>query len=56
MKLLSDWMHEIRVWIGLNDPSDARLTPPHGWLLPAPADVRIERKERDALRASGPPR
>jgi len=25
----------LRVWLGLNDPSENRLHPSHGWLLPA---------------------
>ncbi len=30
----------LRVWLELNDPSENRLHPPHGWLLPEAAVVR----------------
>jgi len=30
----------LRVWLGLNDPSENRLYPSHGWLLRTPAVVR----------------
>lgn len=30
----------LRVWLGLNDPSENRLHQAHGWLLPAAAEVR----------------
>jgi hypothetical protein len=26
----------LRVWLGLDDPSENRLHPSHGWLLPIP--------------------
>ena len=29
----------IRAWLGLNDPSENRLLPSHGWLLPTAVDV-----------------
>jgi hypothetical protein len=33
----------LRVWLGLNDPSENRLHPAHGWLLPDPTAVRALR-------------
>jgi len=32
--LLSRAIDAVRVFIGLNDPSENHLTPSHGWLLP----------------------
>jgi hypothetical protein len=51
MNLLEELFHGVRVWIGLADPAEARPTPPHGWLLPAPAEARRQRAELEALRA-----
>jgi len=31
--------HFLRTWLGLADASERHLTPAHGWLLPAPAEV-----------------
>jgi len=30
----------LRSYLGLTDSVDGPMTPPHGWLLPAPAPVR----------------
>jgi hypothetical protein len=30
----------LRVWLGMNDPSENRLHPTYGWLLLDPATVR----------------
>lgn len=30
----------LRVWLGMNDPSENRLHPSHGWLIRDPAVVR----------------
>jgi hypothetical protein len=30
----------IRVWLGMNDPTENRLHASHGWLLPSVATVR----------------
>ncbi len=30
----------LRASLGLNDPSESRLHPMHGWLLPEPAHIR----------------
>jgi hypothetical protein len=38
--LLRQATARLRAWLGLNDPSDNRLYPPHGWLLPEAALVR----------------
>jgi hypothetical protein len=52
MNVLGKVFHKVRVWIGLADPSESRLTPSHGWLNPSPADARQERKDTDARRAA----
>ena len=31
----------LRASLNLNDPSENRLYASHGWLLPAPADLRV---------------
>jgi len=31
----------LRVWLGMNDPSENHLHPSHGWLLPVPAVARV---------------
>ena len=36
--------HVLRTWLGLADASEAHLTPAHGWLLPAPAEVPTRRR------------
>jgi hypothetical protein len=33
-RLLGRAFAALRVWLGLNDPSENRLHPSHGWLLP----------------------
>ena len=38
--LLSRAFAALRVWLGLNDPSENHLHPSHGWLLPPSADHR----------------
>jgi hypothetical protein len=38
--LLSRVFSALRVWFGLNDPSENHLHPAHGWLLPPSADRR----------------
>ncbi len=52
MSLLGKVFHTLRTWIGLADPSESHLTPSHGWLNPAPADARQERKDSDARQAA----
>lgn len=32
--MLSRAIAAVRVWLGFNDPSENRLYPEHGWLLP----------------------
>jgi hypothetical protein len=39
--LLRRAISTVRVWLGLGDASDERLTPVHGWLLPTPATVAV---------------
>jgi hypothetical protein len=38
--VLSRALAAVRVCMGLNDPSENRLHPSHGWLLPPSADAR----------------
>jgi hypothetical protein len=45
MNLLNRWLSRVRTWFGLGDPSDDRLTPSHGWLLPD-AQETLARRER----------
>ena len=42
MNLLTRSFSALRTWLGFGDPSDDRLTPGHGWLLP-PAEVPVPR-------------
>ena len=37
---LIEFARGLRAWLDLNDPSENRLHPSHGWLLPEPAAVR----------------
>ena len=37
--LLDQVLASIRSWLGWRDLSETRLSPGHGWLLPAPAVV-----------------
>jgi hypothetical protein len=34
MQTLTSLLSTVRVWLGFGDPSDERLSPDHGWLLP----------------------
>jgi hypothetical protein len=52
MNMLGKAFHVLRVWTGLADPSESRLTPSHGWLLSATADARRQREDVDARRAA----
>ncbi|HEY7410899.1 MAG TPA: hypothetical protein VII13_09170 [Vicinamibacteria bacterium] len=54
VSLLSRVVAAVRVWIGLNDPSENRLHPSHGWLLPSPAYMRARALERALVVASAP--
>ena len=36
---------KLRVWLGLNDPSENQLYPSHGWLLPRAVVVRARAAE-----------
>jgi hypothetical protein len=51
MNLLGKAFQKMRAWVGLADASESHLTPDHGWLLPVPADVRLERQDAAARRA-----
>jgi hypothetical protein len=44
--LLSRAIAAVRVWIGMNDPSDNHPVPSHGWLLPSSSTVRALALER----------
>ena len=50
MNLLGKLFHKLRVWTGLADASESRITPDHGWLLAAPVDARRQREIFDAAR------
>jgi hypothetical protein len=50
MNMLARFLQTLRVWTGLADASESHLTPPFGWLLPAPAAARAQRESADALR------
>ena len=52
MTLLGQLVHLVRTSLGLADPSDSRLTPGHGWLLPVPAEALRLRHAEDARRAA----
>jgi hypothetical protein len=54
MGMLGRLFHRLRVWTGLADAFESHLTPGHGWLLPSPAQARLQREESDARRG-GPP-
>lgn len=45
LPLLSRAIAAVRVCLGMNDPIENHLTPSHGWLLPATADVRVRALE-----------
>jgi glyoxylase-like metal-dependent hydrolase (beta-lactamase superfamily II) len=45
MNLFKRWFSTLRTWLGLGDPSDDRLTPGHGWLLPLPDTLAKARQE-----------
>jgi hypothetical protein len=44
MNLFTRSLSVLRTWLGLGDPSADRLTPSHGWLLPA-AEVAVAEPE-----------
>jgi glyoxylase-like metal-dependent hydrolase (beta-lactamase superfamily II) len=53
MNVLEKAFRTLRTWAGLADPDDSRLTPGHGWLLPAVADARRHAAAEAARRAAG---
>jgi hypothetical protein len=46
--------HALRTWLGLADASEAHLTPAHGWLLPAPAEVLTRQRVAQAVGCNTP--
>ena len=50
MSMLGEAFRKLRVWAGF-DGSESRLTPGHGWLLPAPAEARAQQQESAERRA-----
>jgi hypothetical protein len=52
MNVFAKVVHMVRVWTGLADASESRLTPGHGWLLPAPVEARQQRDDSAARRAA----
>ena len=51
ISILGQVFAKLRVWLGLNDPSENHLHQAHGWLLPAAAAVRARAAE--AVAADG---
>ena len=43
LSLLRRVFATLRAFLDLNDPSENRLHPAHGWLLPQPSEVRARR-------------
>jgi hypothetical protein len=54
MTMMDRAFRALRTWMGLADPSEAHLTPGHGWLLPVPAEVLTRRCAADAARSNAP--
>lgn len=52
MSILGRIFHTLRVWAGLADASDSRITPSHGWLLAEPVVARQQRIDFDTDRAA----
>jgi hypothetical protein len=52
MNVLVKVFHTLRVWTGLADASESRLTPDHGWLLAAPAEARQQRSDSQVRSAA----
>jgi hypothetical protein len=52
MSLLGKVLHTLRVWTGLADATESRLTPDHGWLLATPDEARRQRDVSTASRAA----
>ena len=52
MNILGKALHKLRVWTGFADASESHLTPSHGWLLAAAADVRRRPEASGAQRAA----
>jgi hypothetical protein len=52
-RLLGRAFAALRVWLGLNDPSENRLHPSHGWLLP-PVAAAVARTASAARRVGRP--
>jgi hypothetical protein len=50
ISILGRFFAELRVWLGLNDPSENHLHQAHGWLLPATAEARVRGAEAMAAR------
>jgi len=52
MRMLGQVVQTLRTWLGLADASEAHFTPSHGWLLPAPVELRIQQRESATERAA----
>ena len=52
MNMLKRSLSLLRTWLGLGDPSDDRMTPSHGWLLPDAGEVVVTGKEAVSTPAS----
>ena len=51
MNVITNAWHALRVWTGFADATESHLTPGHGWLLPSPADARLQHDIAAATRA-----
>jgi hypothetical protein len=51
MNLLTRSLSLVRTWLGLGDPTDERMTPSHGWLLPA---VEVAERRKGAVSEPAP--
>jgi hypothetical protein len=40
----------VRLWLGWGDLSAERASPPHGWLLPTPVLMQLQRANRGTAR------
>jgi hypothetical protein len=52
--LLARALAAVRVWLGVNDPSENHLHASHGWLLPPAASRRAELRGRALTLATVP--
>jgi hypothetical protein len=51
MRNLKTFLSAVRDLLGWGDSPQSRLSPPHGWLLPAASELRAARARVQSLRA-----